>query len=96
MFLGTEKLAFNKSKSLKISKETVSQGSDIKLLGITIDSNKRWKSQINGSGGVISALNSRLFAIKRSQKVLSKVRLKKITDSFLHQKSDTGSNCLVM
>ena len=90
MFLGTKKLASNESKSLKIGKETVTQESHVKLLGITIDLNQRWETQINGSGGVLSALNSRLFAIKRLQKALSKVRLKKITDSFFTSKIRYG------
>jgi hypothetical protein len=56
MFLGTNKLATKESESLKIGKETVIQEFHVKLLGITIDSNQRWESQINGSGGVISAV----------------------------------------
>ncbi len=63
MFLGTEKMAANESETLKIGKVIVTQESHVKLLGITMDSNQRWESQINGSGGVISALNSRIFTI---------------------------------
>jgi hypothetical protein len=90
MFIGTDKLAANKSESLKIGKETVTQESHVKLLGITIDSNQRWESQINGGGGALSALSSRLFTIKRLQKAISKGRLKKITDSIFTSKIRYG------
>ena len=90
MFLGTNKLATKESESLKIGKETVIQEFHVKLLGITIDSNQRWESQIIGSGGVISALNSRLFTIKRLQKALSLDRLRKITDSIFTSKIRYG------
>ena len=90
MFLGTDKMAANESETLKIGKVIVTQESHVKLLGITMDSNQRWESQINGSGGVISALNSRIFTIKRLQKALSIGRLRKITDSIFTSKIRYG------
>ena len=55
------------TETLKIGDTTVSQVPSAKLLGITIDDNQSWASQINGVGGIIPSLNSRLFLIQRTQ-----------------------------
>ena len=49
-----------------------------KLLGVTLDCNQKWKSQIQG---VISSLNSRMFLLRRLQRAISKDRLVRIADS---------------
>ena len=56
----------------------MSQSSSAKLLGITFDENQKWKTQIQGTRGLLSALNKRLFVIRRlknhfGQKALLKV-----------------------
>ena len=51
--------------SVKVGSTTVTQEPNAKLLGIVIDENQKWKSQISGQGGLISALNARVFVIKR-------------------------------
>ena len=52
-----------------------------KLLGITLDCNQKRKNQIQGSGGVINSMNSRLFLLRRLQRAISRDRLVRIADS---------------
>ena len=66
---------------IKIGTEKILAESSAKLLGITLDNNQRWKTQIQGTGGVISNLNSRLFLLRRLARAISKDRLKRIADS---------------
>ena len=43
-----------------------------KLLGLKIDENQEWSTQITGQGGMISALNPRLFIIRRLNNYIGK------------------------
>ena len=43
----------------------VTQEKSAKLLGMTVDDNQKWKTQIYGKGRVISNLNESLFMIRR-------------------------------
>ena len=52
-----------------------------KLLGINLDTNQKWSSQIKGIGGTISSLKSRLYLLKRLARVICKEKLKKVADS---------------
>ena len=52
-------------QTIKIGNTVVSQVPSAKLLGIVMDEDQSWTSQITGSGGMILSLNSRLFMIKR-------------------------------
>ena len=68
----------------------VTQETNAKLLGINIDENLDWKTQISGQGGMVSALNSRLFLIKRLSNYISKKRLMKVADSVYTSKIRYG------
>ena len=69
--------------TIKIGNQIVKQESSTKLLGIILDDDQKWSSQINK---LISSLNSRLFLIKRLNNYISKDRLKKIADSLYQSK----------
>ena len=58
---------------IKVGDSTVNQVPTAKLLGVKIDESQKWKSQISGKGGVISALNQRLFLINRLKNQVDKV-----------------------
>ena len=66
--------------SIKIGNEPVQQEKSAKLLGITFDSNQGWKNQIYGTGGVIMALNRRLFTLRRLKNHLNNKSLMKLVD----------------
>ena len=69
---------------------TVTQDSNSKLLGINIDENLEWKTQISGNGGMISSLNSRLFLIRRLNNYIGKKRLMRVADSLYTSKIRYG------
>ena len=54
------------------------------------DSNQKWKTQIQGSGGTISNLNSRLYLIRRLSRVISQDRMRRISDSLYTSKIRYG------
>ena len=68
----------------------VTQEPNAKLLGLTIDDNLDWSTQILGTGGVISALNSRLYLLKRLSSNISKDRLRRVADSLYTSKIRYG------
>ena len=98
MFLNLKTNSYNEPQvtpiKIKIGKSYISQESSSKLLGITIDDNQGWISQITGQGGMIPSLNSRLFLIKRLHNSLSKNRLKRIADSLYTSKIRYGVQLL--
>ena len=51
--------------SIKVGDNLVKQEHSTKLLGMKISDNLSWKEHFYGTNGLISALNKRLFAIKR-------------------------------
>ena len=57
---------------IKIGDMSIKSETSAKLLGITIDSNQKWTSQINGVGGTVKSLNSRLYLLKRLSKSINK------------------------
>ena len=61
-----------------------------KLLGITLDCNQKWKTQIQGQGGTISNLNARLYLLRRLARAISKDRLRRIADSLYTSKIRYG------
>ena len=77
-------------ESLKIGETIVSQVPSAKLLGVVMDEDQSWTSQILGTSGMISSLNSRLFIIKRLSAALSKNRLNTIIGSFYTSKVRYG------
>ena len=67
--------------TIKIGSDKIVAEKSAKLLGVSMDCNQKWKSQIQGIGGVISKLNSRLFLVRRLSRAISKDRLIRIADS---------------
>ena len=65
----TTLLIFNNKGSeevkITIGGTEIKQVKKAKLLGVIIEDSQKWKNQISGKGGVTSALNTRLFLIKR-------------------------------
>ena len=72
-------MILNHKQDLEIYPISINIGSDkkvaensAKLLGVSLDCNQKWISQIQGTGGVISNLNSRLFLVRRLARAISK------------------------
>ena len=51
--------------SIKVGNNDVVQERNTKLLGMKIDDNLSWKEHFSGKNGLISALNKRLFTLRR-------------------------------
>ena len=66
------------------------QEKSAKLLGVILDENQQWTSQIKGMGGTINSLNSRLYTVKRLSNIISKNRVKRIYDSLYTSKLRYG------
>ena len=75
------------SISIKIGDTTVFHEADIKLLGINLDQDQKWNSQ---TSSMVSALNSRLYLIKRLSNSIHMDKLKKISDSIYTSKIRYG------
>ena len=73
--------------SARIGDTEVLQESSTKLLGIKLDHDQKWNSQITS---LVSALNSRLYLIKRLSNSIEMKRLKKIADSLYMSKIRYG------
>ena len=76
--------------SLKIGGETVTREKTATLLGIKFDDDQHWESQIFGKGGVLSALNSRLYIIRRLKSHLSMKSIIKVVDGLFTSKIRYG------
>ena len=48
---------------IKIGEITISQENSAKLLGITFNETQNWKTQIQGTEGVITSLNRRIYLV---------------------------------
>ena len=68
----------------------VVQESSSKLLGVQINDSETWDDQINGKAGMVSALNQRLYLVRRLKNQVSKERLTKIVDSLWTSKARYG------
>ena len=77
----------NSTITIDIGSSKVMQVQNAKLLGIMIDDNQKWSSQLSG---LISSLNSRLFIIKRLSNTIAKDRLKRVADSLYLSKIRYG------
>ena len=80
--------------TLKIGSETVPRDSSAKLLGITFQDNQQWKLQVYGKGGLISALNSRLYIIRRLKNHLAKNSVLRVVDGIFMSKIRYGVQLL--
>ena len=83
-----------KDVSLKIGSDTVIRDSSAKLLGMTFEDNQQWKMQVYGKGGLISALNSRLYIIRRLKNHLDRKSLLKVVDGLFMSKIRYGVQLL--
>ena len=75
---------------IKVGESYIEQESVAKLLGILVDDEMGWKEQVNGKGGVISALNQRTYLIKRLRNHINPERLRKVVDSIWTSKLRYG------
>ena len=80
----------NPEISVDIGGEKVPREKSSCLLGIKFQDNLQWKYQIKGKGGLISALNSRHYIIRRLQSHLSKQSILKIVDGLFTSKIAYG------
>ena len=96
MNVGGKKVLNGESQPIKIKvgNSVVTQVHSAKLLGMQIDDNQEWSSQITGQGGVISSLNSRLFLLRRLSNYISKKRLLRVADSLYTSKIRYGVQLL--
>ena len=75
---------------MEIGLDTIHQEKSGKLLGITFNEKQNWKSHLYGKGGLISSLNTRLFALKRLKNHISQKALKKVADGLFTSKLRYG------
>ena len=75
---------------LTIGGETVTREKTATLLGIKFDNDQHWESLIFGKGGVLSALNSRLYIIQRLKSHLSLKSITKVIDGLFTSKIRYG------
>ena len=75
---------------IQIDGALVAQEQSSKLLGIIIEDNQKWNKQVNGKGGVIPSLNTRLYLIKRMKNKISADRLKKVASGIWNSKLRYG------
>ena len=71
----------NELEEIMVGNITLRQVKHAKLLGMTLDDDLGWKTHVEGKGGLIPSLNSRLFLIKRLNKCVNKTALKRIAGS---------------
>ena len=64
------------------------------MLGIQFQDDQKWSSQISGKGGLLSALNSRLYFIKRLKNHLAYPAVIKLVDGLFTSKLRYGLQLL--
>ena len=75
---------------IKVGEANVIQENSAKLLGVIIEDDQKWTTQITGKGGVIPSLNSRLYMLKRIKNNINQNKLKKVADSIWTSKLRYG------
>ena len=80
--------------SIMIGGERVKKESSACLLGIKFDDNQQWNSQVHGKGGLLSALNSRLYIIRRLKSHLNMKSVLKVVDGIFTSKLRYGLQLL--
>ena len=76
--------------SVKIGNDTVTRSNSACLLGINFQDNFQWKTQISG---LLSALNSRLYIIRRLQSHLNKKSILRVVDGIFTSNCVMDCNC---
>ena len=69
---------------ITIGPATVTQEKSAKLLGLTLDDSQSWHTHFYGKGGVLSALNQRLFILRRMKNHLMSNGLRKVAESLFN------------
>jgi hypothetical protein len=80
--------------SIKIGTEQVKRVTTAKLLGMQFQDNLQWQVQVFGKGGLISALNSRLYIVRRLLSHLSLRSVEKVVDGLFTSKIRYGLHLL--
>ena len=80
----------NSEVELKIGETLIKRQSSAKLLGMKFEDNQKWREHVQGKNGVISALNSRLYLIRRLKRQLNQENLKKVAESIYTSKIRYG------
>ena len=80
----------NTDLCVSIGGESVKRESSACLLGIKFQDNLQWKDQIQSKGGLVSALNSRLYIIRRLRSHLNKKSILKLVDGIFMSKLRYG------
>ena len=73
-------------KEIRIGSELVPRESTATLLGIKFQDDLQWKTYVFGKGGLLSALNSRLYIIRRMMSHLSVESVCKLLDGLFTSK----------
>ena len=76
--------------SVTIGTDMVTRESNATLLGIRFQDNQQWSSYIHGKGGLLSALNSRIYIIRRMRSHLSNSSILKLVDGIFTSKIRYG------
>ena len=79
-----------KSSDIKIGDTTVTQVESSKLLGMPMDANLKWSSHFQAKGGLKSALNKRLFLLRRLKNHICKDKLKNVASALWLSKARYG------
>ena len=84
----------NEKVTLNIAGIQIENQSSAKLLGMKFEESLKWTEHIHGKGGVTSALNTRLYLIRRLKNQLHLSGLKKVADSLFVSKIRYGLQLL--
>ena len=79
---------------IRIGEEEIFQVHSAKLLGMTFNDKQNWSDHVAGKGGLLKALNQRLFLIRRLKNVLNHTALLKVADSLFMSKIRYGLQLL--
>ena len=71
---------------IKIGDAKITQEKSAKLLGMMMEDSQFWTSHFYGKGGVLSALNQRLFILCRLKNHLLTQGLRKVAESLFYSK----------
>ena len=78
------------AKKVRVGEAEVTQSHCAKLLGRVMDDDLKWESHISGKGGLLSALNKRLFTIRRIANHIPRKMLKGVAESLWTSKLRYG------
>ena len=90
MMLNNKKKENEGTRKITVGDHQIQESKSTKLLGMQIDNDQKWKSHFCGKGGLLSALNQRLFMVKRMSNHISKKNLHRIVDSLWTSKLRYG------